>query len=129
MTQRPKNVEEFIARAPAEWRGALRQMRAAIRKAAPRAVEKISYGMPYYSHQGRLAYFRHAKSHLGLYIPTPVVAEHKRELKGYSAGGATIRFPLGKKLPIALIQKLVRARLKMNEAKGAVDKAKSLLGF
>lgn len=109
-----KSVDAYIASSPKSARRMLRQMRAAIHKAAPKAVEKISYGMPYYAHEGRLAYFRLARTHLSLFVPTPVVAEHKRELKLYSTSTATIRFPLGQKLPVGLIQKLVKARLRKN---------------
>ncbi len=114
---KPKNVDTYIAAAPKEVRGKLNELRAAIKEAAPDAEERISYGMPYYAYKGRLAYFRHWKAHIGLYIPTPVVEEHNRELKAYETSNATVRFPLDKKLPVALIKKLVKARLKKNEAR------------
>ena len=94
-------------------------MRSAIRKAAPKALEKISYGMPYYGYVGRLAYFALAKAHVGLYIPPPILQNHRKELKSYStSGSATVRFPLGKKLPVTLIRKLVKARMVYNQGKG-----------
>jgi uncharacterized protein YdhG (YjbR/CyaY superfamily) len=116
-TRKPKDVDAYIAAAPKEVQGKLRELRKAIREAAPTAVERISYGMPYYEHKGRLAYFGIAKQHIGLYIPTPVVAEHEPELKAYETTSATIRLPLDKKLPVPLIKKLIRARLKKNTAK------------
>jgi len=112
-----KNVNEYIAIAPKEVRGKLKELRAIIKAAAPQAEERISYGMPYYAYKGRVAYFQEWKEHLGLYIPTPVIEEHKAELKNYVTAKATVRFPLDKKLPAALIKKLVRARVKMNEEK------------
>ena len=117
-TPKSKNVDAYIAAAPKEVQGKLKELRAVIRKAAPKAEEKISYGMPYYGYKGRLAYFALAKTHVGLYIPTPVIAEHKKELKDYGTSTATVRFPLDKTLPIALIRKLVRARMKKNEDHG-----------
>ena len=117
MKERPKNVDAYIASTPKEVRGKLSELRAIIRKAAPNATESISYGMPYYSYKGRLAYFRHWKSHIGFYIMPPIVKEHKQELKAYESNNATIRFPLDKKLPIGLIKKLVKARVKKNEEK------------
>jgi uncharacterized protein YdhG (YjbR/CyaY superfamily) len=117
MTKITKSVDAYIADAPKELRGKLRELRAAIKGAAPKAAESISYGMPYYSYKGRLAYFRHWKAHIGLYIPTPVVEEHEKELQTYETNKATVRFPLDKKLPIALIKKLIKARLKKNEVK------------
>jgi len=115
--KRPETVDAYIAGIPKKLRGKLKELRVAIRKAAPKAEERISYGMPYYGYKGRLVYFRLAKNHIGLYIPAPVVKEHKEELKDYDVAEATIRFPLDKKLPVKLIQKLVRMRMKMNESR------------
>ena len=110
-------VDAYIAAAPKEVRGRLAKLRAAIKAAAPKAEERMSYGMPYYGHKGRLAYFAAAKHHVGLYIPPPVIAQHAKELKGYHTATATVRFPNAKPLPLALIKKLVRARIKVNEGK------------
>jgi len=111
------SVDAYISEAPKELQGKLKELRRVIRATAPDAVEKISYGMPYYGYKGRLAYFALAKHHIGVYIPTPVIADFKRELKGYETAKATVRFPHGKKLPVGLIRKLIRARMTLNEAK------------
>ena len=110
--KKAKDVDEYIASAPKEVRGRLKELRAVIKSAAPKAEERISYGMPYYGYKGRLAYFAYAKNHIGLYIPTPIVEEHKSELKDYETAKATVRFPLKVKLPLALIKKLVKASVK-----------------
>jgi uncharacterized protein YdhG (YjbR/CyaY superfamily) len=112
----PKTVEAYIAAAPRSVRGKLRKLRAAIRQTAPTAEERISYRMPYYAYKGRLAYFAIFKNHIGLYVPTPVIEEHKHELKGYVVAKATVRFPLDKNLPIGLVKKLIRARMKTNDS-------------
>jgi uncharacterized protein YdhG (YjbR/CyaY superfamily) len=116
MKQMPKpiNVDAYIAAAPKEVRGKLKELRKAIRETAPTAVERISYGMPYYEYKGRLAYFGLSKAHIGLYIPSPVVEEHKSKLEDYETTKATLRLPLDKKLPIELIRTLIRARMKKN---------------
>ena len=116
MKEKPKDVDEYISLAPEEVQGKLKELRAAIRETAPTAAERISYGMPYYHYKGRLVYFAHAKAHIGVYIPTPIIEEHKKELAEYQTNKGTIRFPLDRKLPIALIRKLVKARMKKNEA-------------
>ena len=112
---KPVNVDAYIASAPKHVQAKLRELRAAIIAAAPEAEERISYGMPYYAYKGRLAYFAAFKAHIGFYLPTPVVEEHKRDLKDYETAKATVRFPLDKKLPVALIKKLVKSRMKKNE--------------
>jgi uncharacterized protein YdhG (YjbR/CyaY superfamily) len=117
MNNKPTNVDTYIATAPKEIQGKLKLLRTAIRQVAPTAIERISYGMPYYDYKGRLVYFAFAKSHIGLYIPPPVIEEHKSELKNYETATSTIRFPIDKPLPIALIKKLIKAKMKKNEAK------------
>ncbi len=118
MKKTPRDVDAYIAAAPKEVQGKLIELRIAIREAAPTAVERISYGMPYYDYKGRLAWFGLAKAHIGLYLRPPVIEEHKSELAEYETTKSTIRFPLDKKLPIALIKKLVKDRMKENESIG-----------
>ncbi len=108
-------VDDYIAQAPQEAQDKLQELRAVIRTAAPHAEERISYGMPYYYYKGRLVYFQLWKKHIGLYVPTPVLEEHKSELKGYETTNATVRFPLDEKLPLDLIKKLVEARVRKND--------------
>jgi len=110
-------VSAYIASAPKETQAKLKQIRKIIKSVAPKAEERLSYGMPYYGYKGRLAYFAYAKAHIGFYVPPPVIAEHKKELKGYTTATATVRFPLDEKLPVALIKKLIKARMKKNEEK------------
>lgn len=114
---KPITVDSYIAAAPAAIRSKLKELRATIKKAAPLAQEKISYGMPYYAYKGRLAYFRHWKNHIGLYIPTPTLEEFEDKLKPYVTARATVQIPHEKKLPLALITKIIKARAKTNEAK------------
>ncbi len=110
-----KNVDEYIALSPKELQYKLKELREIIKSAAPKAEEHIRYRMPYYYYKGRLVYFGLSKKHIGLYIPTPIVEEHKSELKDYETTKVTIRFPLDKKLPTMLIKKLVKARINKND--------------
>jgi len=111
-----RDVDAYIQAAPREARVKLVQLRKIIKAAAPRADEAISYRMPYYKYHGALAYFAAFKNHVSLFVPPPVIEEHKRELKGYETAKGTVRFPLDKPLPVALIRKLVKARIARNEA-------------
>lgn len=70
--------------------------------------------MSYYDYKGRLVYFAFAKKHIGLYIPPPIIEQHKNELKDYVTAKSTVQFSLDKNLPIDLIKKLVNARIKWN---------------
>jgi uncharacterized protein YdhG (YjbR/CyaY superfamily) len=94
----------------------LKRIRAAIKKAAPRAQEKLSYGMPYYSQEGRLAYFAFFRDHVSVFIPGRVLAAFAKEIKPYWRGKATLQFPIGRRVPVGLIGRLVRAGRRENEA-------------
>jgi uncharacterized protein YdhG (YjbR/CyaY superfamily) len=113
----PKSVDAYIAAAPKEVQPKLREVRAAIMEVAPDAAESISYRMPYYRYKGRLAWFGLQRAHIGLYLRPPVIEEHKSELMGYETTKSTVRLPLDRKVPVPLIRKLVRARMKKNEAR------------
>lgn len=114
---KPTTVDEYIAAAPHELQSKLKQIRQAIKEIAPDAEEKLSYGMPYYGYKGRLVYFAYAKNHIGLYVPPPVIENHVEELKKYVTAKATVQFPYDQELPVALIKKLVKARIKINDTK------------
>jgi uncharacterized protein YdhG (YjbR/CyaY superfamily) len=111
-------VDAYIAAAPKAVQPMLRELRAAIRSAAPKAEEKLSYRMPFYAYHGRLIYFAAHRTHVGMY---PIIGPEKdlyaRELKPYMAAKATLQFPIGKPIPIALVKKVVKARAKDNEAR------------
>ncbi len=116
MDQKPKTVDEYISAAPKEVQAKLREVRAAIREVAPTAKESISYGMAYYNYKGRLAWFGLHSTHIGLYLRPPVVEEHKKELAGYGTTKSAVHLPLDKKIPVELVKKLVKARMKKNDA-------------
>jgi uncharacterized protein YdhG (YjbR/CyaY superfamily) len=116
MYAKPKDVDSYIARAPKGVQTKLRQVRASIREAAPLARESISYGMPYYSYKGRLAWFGLHTGHIGLYLRPPLIEQRSEDLKGYTTTKSAVHLPLNRKIPISLVKKLVRARVLMNEA-------------
>ena len=116
MKDEPDKIDAYISAAPKEVQGKLRQVRAAIKAVAPTAIENISYKMPYFDYKGRLAWFGLQTKHIGLYIRPPVIEEHKKELAGFGTTISAVHLPLDQKIPIPLIKKLVRARMKKNDA-------------
>ena len=112
----PRAVTAYIAAAAPPARPMLKRIRAAIKTAAPRAQEKLSYGMPYYSLRGRLAYFAAFRGHVSVFIPGRVLTAFAREVEPYRRGKATLQFPLGTRVPVGLIGRLVRAGRRENEA-------------
>lgn len=119
-----KTVDDYIAAQPDSIQLKLQQLRQLIRKAAPKAEEGVSYGMPAYKLNGPLVYFGGTKTHIGFY-PTPDGIEaFKRELSVYDTSKGTIRFPIDKALPAKLISEIVKFKAQQNKEKAA-DKAKT----
>ncbi|HXV38849.1 MAG TPA: DUF1801 domain-containing protein [Nitrosopumilaceae archaeon] len=117
MNKKIRDVDTYIASAPMETRTKLSQLRRIVKGIVPEATEGISYTMPFYKYHGMLVGFAVFKKHIGFFVPTPVVEEHKHLLKGYETGKATVRLPLDKPIPVGIIKKLIRSRAKKNKAK------------
>ena len=117
-TASPKDVDEYLAGVPEPARGTLNRVRAAIRSAAPEATEAISYRISAFKYKGPLAAFAAFSNHCSLFPMNPaVIAAFKNELKDLDISKGTIRFPVDKPLPTALVKKLVKVRIAENEYK------------
>ena len=106
----------------------LEDLRQTIRKAAPKAEEVISYQMPAFKFHGMLVYFAGFKNHIGFYPTSSAIKAFNKELSAYAGAKGTVRFPLDKPIPVGLITKIVKHRVKENLAKEnlkAAAKAKS----
>jgi uncharacterized protein YdhG (YjbR/CyaY superfamily) len=113
----PKNIDEYIAGFPPDIQEILEKIRATVQKAAPDAEEKISYQMPTFTLKGNLVHFAAFKKHIGFY-PTPTGTEKfQKELSTYKGAKGSVRFPLDKPIPFALISKIVKFRVKENLAR------------
>ena len=111
-------VDAYIARAPKEAQPKLKEVRAAIQEVASDAAERTDYfqipGYSYegYDYNGMFAWFSFKKPYVRLHVRPPVIQEHKKELAGYTATKAIVSFPVDKKIPLALVKKLVKASIK-----------------
>lgn len=118
-----RTVDEYIAQIPDASRSNFDKLRSAIRSVVPRdATEIISYGMPAFRGDKVLVWFAAFAEHCSLF-PTPsVIEELRNELEGFTISKGTVQFPNRQSIPIALVKKLVKARLAVT--KSAVKGAK-----
>jgi len=114
---RPATITEYISAAPKEAQKKLREMRTCIRAAAPDATESLKWGMPAFSDRRILVTFAAFKHHIGFY-PTPsAVKAFANELRNYATAKGSIQFPLDKALPLPLIRKITKFRVRESTEK------------
>jgi uncharacterized protein YdhG (YjbR/CyaY superfamily) len=109
---RPKDVDEYIKRFPKAVQVLLKKVRQTIHKAAPAAQEKISYGIPTFTLHGNLVHFAGYESHIGFYPGSSGIAAFKKELAGYKGGKGSVQSPLDEPLPLDLVSRIVKFRVK-----------------
>ena len=117
-----KSVEDYISVFPAATKKVLKEMRKIIKGAAPDAEEVISYNMPAFSQNGILVYYAGYKEHIGFYPTSSGIATFKDEFAKYKWSKGAVQFPLGEPLPVRLIEKIVKFRLKETLAKAKAKK-------
>jgi uncharacterized protein YdhG (YjbR/CyaY superfamily) len=112
MTKKPKSIDRYLAGVTEDQRAALQKLRRAIRAAAPKAEEYISYGLPSFRLEGKpLVAFGAWANHCAFYPGSAAIGECGRELAKYETSKGTVRFGPDRPLPAALVRKLVRARV------------------
>ena len=112
------SVAAYLRAVPPAPRAALQQLRKTIKAAAPTATELISYGMPAFQHHGMLVYYAAFKDHCSLFgVSRAIVRANRKALAHYAMSKGTIRFTADQPLPPALVRKLVKARIRQNEAR------------
>ncbi|MBA2306052.1 MAG: DUF1801 domain-containing protein [Acidobacteria bacterium] len=120
----PRNIDEYIAAFPDDVQEVLEKIRLRIRKAAPDAEETVRYGLPTFRLEGNLVHFGAWREHVGFY-PTPTgIEKFEKELSVYERAKGSVKFPLARPVPLALISRIVKFRVKENLDKAAAKAKK-----
>ena len=120
--EKAESISEYIAEQPKEIQKLLNDLRATIKKAAPKAEERISYAIPTFAYHGNLVHFAAFKNHIGFY-PAPGGTVEFEEASKYKTSKGTLQFPLDEPLPLGLVSKIVKFRVKQNVEKAAAKTA------
>jgi uncharacterized protein YdhG (YjbR/CyaY superfamily) len=125
MAKKLQTFDGYLSALGDDPRAALEKLRKAVKAAAPKADECISYGLAAFKLDGKpLVALGATENHCAFYLMSgTTVAAHEDELAKYDTSKGTIRFPAKKPLPAALVKKLVKARMEENE-KGSEAKKK-----
>lgn len=109
-------IDEYIALFPPNIQDLLNEMRKTIQETASLAQEAISYGIPTFKLNGNLVHFAAFKNHIGFYPGgTSAIEAFKEELSPYKQGRGSVQFPLDKPIPLQLVKKIVKFRVKQNQ--------------
>jgi uncharacterized protein YdhG (YjbR/CyaY superfamily) len=112
---KPTTIKEYINAAPPEHQDRLFKLHTAIKEAAPEAIESLKWSMPAYSLDKILVTFALFKHHIGFYPMETALRAFSKELADYKTAAGSVQFPLNKPLPVALIKKIIRFRVKENK--------------
>lgn len=115
MKAETKTVEDYIATFPSDVQMILNKIRVTIKKIAPKAIERISYGMPAYITNAKpLVYYAAFKNHIGFYATPMGHSKFEKELSEYKQGKGSVQFPINKPIPYDLIKRIVEFRVTEN---------------
>jgi len=120
------DIDKYIAAFPRDTQQLLQQLRATVKTVAPQAEEVISYGMPAFKLNGMLVWFAAHSKHIGFYPRISGIEAFKKELSIYKGAKGSVQFPLVKPLPLGLITKIVKFRVKENLQRAKANVKKTL---
>ena len=78
--------------------------------------------MPAFRQHGILIYFAAWKEHIGLYPPIAGDPAIEKAVAPYAGPKGNLQFPLDQPMPLKLIARIVRLRVKQDAAKAAAKK-------
>lgn len=118
------DIRSYYAAQPKSVQAKLRALHAAVKKVAPKAEETISYGLPSFKQEGILLHYAGWKDSIALYPGPAALIAYRKELRKYPMTKGGVKFPLDKAVPLPLVMRIARFRLKANLEKAAAKKVK-----
>jgi uncharacterized protein YdhG (YjbR/CyaY superfamily) len=115
--KRFETIDEYIATFPRNVQEILEELRRTIQDSAPGARETIAYQIPTFKLDGNLVHFAAFKNHIGFYPTSSGITRFRKELSRYEVSKGTVRFPINEPIPLDLIRKIVKYRVKENSDK------------
>ena len=127
MKRDPKTIDEYLAGVNGDHHDALQKLRKTIHVVAPNAEECISYGIPAFRLNGRsLVFFGAWANHCAFYPgSSATLKKFRNELRNFQTSKGTLRFSPDKPVPVALVKKLLKARIAENNARANKQRRKS----
>lgn len=119
-----ETVDDYLSELPSDVKAMLQKVRRAIKSAAPKAEEVISYNIPTYKFKGPLVHFAAFKDHCSFVVITPSIMQiFGDEFRRFKNSGRTIHFSPENPLPATLIKKIVKVRVQENEQREGLKEA------
>jgi len=112
-----QTIDEYIKTFPRDIQKILETVRQTIKKSALKAQEAISYQIPTFKLNGNLVHFAAFKNHIGFYPGSKAIKDFQKDLVKYKSSKGAVQFPIDKPMPLSLIQKIVKHRVKENSIK------------
>jgi len=116
------NIDEYISGFDKPVQKKLREIRKTVRALAPEAIETIKYAMPTFVFHGNLVYFAAFKNHIGFYPAPTNHPAFDKDLAGYKTGKGSLQFPLDQPIPLTLVRKIVKWRIRENIEREALKR-------
>lgn len=114
IADKPQSVADYIAEFPPPVRKKLDALRKAIHAAAPEAEEKISFCIPMFAQEGKLAHFAAYKKHIGFHPGPAAILAFRERLAGYRTSSGTVQFPLDGPVPLDLVKDIISFKVRVN---------------
>ncbi len=123
--KKAQDIDGYISQFPADVRTILELVRTTIRQAAPDATETIGYLMPAFKQHGILVYFAAWKNHIGMYPPISGDKALEKAIARYAGPKGNLQFPLDEPIPLDLIERIVKSRVKQDTKKATARRKKN----